>query len=421
MGLNMTAADKVLKDFYEGPVRDQLNSRTILLSRIKKNTKAVDATGRKAIVPVHYGRNVGVGARMEDHPLPTAGNQEHENATWYLKRQYARIKLSGMVMEATRDSVGSFVRALRNEMDGAMTDSKVNVNRQLWHDGTAILTVCGTTAASTTVVVSNTKFLKAGMPIDVRVMATGAESTGALDRTVVSVDSATTFTISGAAITTDATFAVYPADTRGLSSETPAFGAWGDTAEIWGLEGLCDDADPSSLTAGPGGLAKATYSWWRANMLENGGTNRALSLDLMQQAFDLTEIEGDDKPGFIATNHAIKRRYAALLQADKRYPAGGEIKLDGGYSALEFNGVPLVADKDASLTRTPGVLNRIYFLCLPTFERYQLVDWEWMQKDGSILKWVSGYDQYEAALRCYFNVGCNRPNANSVLGDILES
>ena len=194
---------------------------------------------------------------------------------------------------------------------------------------------------------------------------------------------------------------------------------------MWGLEALLSNANSTgtAITNYIGGVNRATSgnTWFHCNMLGNGGTDRPLTLDLMQQAFDQCEIERDTSPGIILTNHALKRRYASLLVADKRYPPGGEITLDGGYKALEFNGVPLVADPDASLTLTPQKLERMYFVSLPSLEVAQLEDFGWMDRDGSTLKAIAGYDAYEAVLFAYMELCVNDPAKNCVLYDIDES
>jgi len=89
----------------------------------------------------------------------------------------------------------------------------------------------------------------------------------------------------------------------------------------------------------------------------------------------------------------------------------------------------LVADKDASLTNTPQQLNRMYFLSIPAFEYEVGEDWDWMDRDGSVLHLAvgntSGYtgivDAYEACMFAYLQLAVERSRANSVLTDLKES
>ena len=85
--------------------------------------------------------------------------------------------------------------------------------------------------------------------------------------------------------------------------------------------------------------------------------------------------------------------------------------LDGGFSALDYNGVPLTVDKDA-------IDGEMYFLTTRDLQLYRMSDWEWMNMDGSIFSRVSGYDAYEATLYRYAELGCNRRNSQGVLCDL---
>lgn len=415
--------DAVLKDDYQGPVREQLNSATVFLKRVAKNTK--DFHGRRVIIPLHKGRNVGVGVATETGALPTAGNQQYDKSIWDVRQLYGAIQLTGLAMETAKSNVGSFVKGLDSEMKGLTRDLKTDQNRQFWHDGTGVLTdVTGDPGNGTTCPVTSTKFIQVGQSLSASVAADG---TGTVTQTVASVDSATQFTWGGI-INVPASSVIYKNGAR-------LAGSWGVRYETFGIEGLVSAGNPGvaanglSIAAGGDGLAgqinRIGNSYWQSGSLLNGGTVRALTLDLMQNAFDLTDIEGDSVPGLILTNHACKRRYAGLLVADKRYPAGGEITLDGGYSALEFNGTPLVADKDGSLTNSPNVLRRMYFLTMSTFEQQILKDWGWLDSDGSILKMkpeTTAYaDSWMAYMGSYQELACVRPNANCVLGDIDEN
>lgn len=424
MAFSTSAVDDILKDDYQGPVREQLNSSTVLLKQLQRRTK--DFHGRKAYIPLRKGRNVGVGSSTEGGALPASGNQQYDHAEFTVKLNYGTIELTGPAIEAASSNVGAFVRGLQSEMEGLMRDIKVMMNRQFWHDGSSNLTNCGTTTASLTVVVDSTKFLQVGMPIDIRNRTTGAAITDGTARSVATIASGTTFTMTGNVVTTSSSHAIFRVGTRDSA-------AWGTHQDCWGLQALVSDLDPEAfasphdngLTDDVGTIDRNTDSFWKANLVGNSGTLRALTLDLMQQAYDQSDIEGDTVPGLILTNHALKRRYGGLLVADKRYPAGGEITLDGGYKALEFNGTPLVADKDASLTATPSVLRRMYFLSMSSLELQVLKDWGWLQRDGSVLKMkpstTTYSDSWQAFLGAYMELAVSRPNANTLLDDIDEN
>lgn len=407
-----TTIASILKEDYRGPVKDLLNQSTILLSRLQRVKDGF--SGNEIYLPLHKGRNVGTGARAEAAALPTAGYQQWDKALYKAKNIYTTIRITGQAIAAAKSNVGSFLRSLDAELQFGAKDMKSNINRQLWHDGSSILTQCKTTSSSTSVECQSTKFLKdlVGANIDICNGSDGADK--GYNRTISSITDSDTFVID-TSTSTDTDDVVILKGSRSTS-------AWGVALEMWGLEALISNANPSNaITDTIGGITRVGNAWWQSNVLSNSGTVRPLSLDLMQQAFDQSEIEGSSVPGLILTNHACKRRYASLLVADKRYPPGGEITLDGGYKALEFNGVPLVADKDASLTLTPQVLQSMYFLDMAALKLLVLKDFGWLDEDGEVLKFVSGYDMWEAVYGCYMQLAITNPPACTALKDIDES
>ena len=62
-GADLSTLSNILKEYYLGPVTEQLNNEVLLLSRLE--AKSEDLVGKRAYVPLHYGRSTGVGARGE--------------------------------------------------------------------------------------------------------------------------------------------------------------------------------------------------------------------------------------------------------------------------------------------------------------------------------------------------------------------
>ena len=390
MGASLSTFDAILKTKYLGPIREQVNYDVILLSELDKNSDMV--TGKNFTIPLHYGGNEGIAALAENGTLPTAGNQQYKETIVPQRYVYGRINLTGPTIKAARNDAGAFVRAVDSEVKGLTKDLKRELNRMFWNDGTGALTACGTTSASTTVTVASTKFIRVGMIVDILVTADGTTGTGAVGVTVLSVPSSTTFTISGSAITTDATYSVYRSGSRNL--------------EPMGLQGI------GSTTKVLQGLDPATYAWWKANVLDNGGTARAITETLIQQAQDTTETASDGSVKLVLTSYGVRRAYQALLTAQRQFM--NTLDLKGGRKALDFNGMPMVADKDAPT-------GKLFLLDTDYLSIYQLSDFEWMDQDGAVLSRVSGKDAYEAILFRYLELGCSARNAQTVLADITES
>ena len=390
MPTTLSTLDAILRTQYLGAVNEQFNNLNVINSRLEKDYDSV--VGKNFTMALHTGRNESVANRGEGGSLPVAGNQSYVNAIVPMKYMYGTLELTGQTIKAAKSNEGAFIRAVDSEMKGLMSDFKTSLNRQLWGAGDGSLAVCGTTSASNTVNVVSTRRLRVGMRVDVLVSADGTTGTGAVDRVVSSITSATAFVISGAAITTGATFSVYIQGSRNL--------------EIMGMGGIFSGS--SILQT----LDPATNAFWKANVIANGGTPRAISEILMQTALDTTEQAGNGSATALYTSYGVRRAYQSVLSALKQYT--NPMQLKGGYTALDYNGKPLIADKDAPV-------GSIFFADESQLKFYRMSDIEWMEEDGAILSRVSGKDAYQAVLFLYHELGCTMRNAQTLLSDLIEA
>jgi hypothetical protein len=70
--LTLSAADALLKVRYIGPVREQLNNKTVLANRLDRDESTQTVDGKSFTVPVHYKRNNQAGSgRPDNGTLPT--------------------------------------------------------------------------------------------------------------------------------------------------------------------------------------------------------------------------------------------------------------------------------------------------------------------------------------------------------------
>ena len=397
-GSTLSTFDAILKTQYLGPIREQLNSSSVLYSRLEKNEDSV--VGKNFTIPLHYGRNEGVGARAEGGTLPSAGNQAYKECIVPMRYQYGRIQITGPTIKAARSNEGAFLRAVDSEMRGLERDMKSSMNRQAFGDGTGALAVCASASSATSITVDSTAKLRVGMPVDILVTATGATTAGVVGDTVASITSSTVFTLTTGVATYGSignTYSVYVAGSRGK--------------EMMGLSGIV------SNTATLQSLDVANYPWWKATVLANGGTNRAISDTLLQTAIDTLEANSSGMCTAMYTSFGVRRAYQALLTATKQLV--NTQKLQGGYEAINYLGgshgvIPMIADKDAPA-------NKIFIVDEDELAIYRLADFDWMQEDGSVLSRVSGVDAYEAVLYVYQELGTSMRNAHVLLSDITEA
>lgn len=387
MAFDLAAANAVLKEDYLGPTREQLNNDNPVVKKL--TDKKQEATGKRFYVPLHYGRNNGVGYRAEGAALPTAGNQKYKESTGNVKYMYGSIEITGPTIKAMRNDKGAFIRAVESEMKGLVRDLKDQRARAIFGDGTGKLATFASNTSVTTLTVNTIKYFQVGMLIDIVNSSGVVTVTG---RQVTAIDrAAKTITVSGAEVTTAATdYAVVTGDLNN---------------EIMGIGGIMSQ----SLTLQ--GINPATDTWWKANRLANSGTNRALSQSLMRQALDLSELEGG-KIDLITGSYGVRAAYEALLQTNARYV--NPMELEGGFKVLEYDGRPIVVD------RYHGS-NQMNFIDTDEIDLYQLCDFEWMEDDkGAALAPVPGYDKYAATMVCYETLVTYKRNAHTQLADITE-
>ena len=399
MGATLTTLADIIKTQYAPVVGEMINHSTPILDRIGKDYDSVQ--GKDFTIPLHYGRNEGIGARGEGSALPTAGNQSYKASVLPMRYQYGRFQITGQTIKATRNNEGAYRKAVRSEMEGLANDMCDSLSRQLFGDGSGLLaTLASSGSGTSTVVVDSTAKLRVGMPIDIIVMTTGAATAGLAGTSVATITDGTTFTISGTlAGSPAATYGVYIAGSRDL--------------EMMGLGGIV------SATTTVQGLDVSSYPWWVATVQGNSGTARAISDTILQKALDTLTQNSNGKASALYTTYGVRRAYQAILAAQKQFV--NTMTLTGGFDTIAYNGLPIIPDKNA-----PS--GKIFVVDESKLKFYRMSDnggedngLFWLEEDGNMLKYVTGYDAYEAILCLYSNLGTTMRNAFVCIDDITEA
>jgi len=399
-GTGLYYFDEALRIDYLPVIREQLNNASVLLTKVQRNER--DVVGREWRGVAHYGRNSGVGSGTESG-LPAAGKQLYKNPYGSVKFTRGRIRVTGPAIEASKNEKGAIVRALESEMKGVVADLKQEVNYQFFNDGTAVRALVngdpGATGTTLTVDNPGTNYLQDGMVIDILNPSGGASRLSASGLTISSVDS-----------TTGATMSSYDNDIADNDYVTRlgATDGAGTSYEMMGLKGIIDD---STYVTTLHNLSRSSYAWWKCSTHtsdSNAGTNRDLTLPLIQASITAVEKNGG-KTNLILSDHATRDAYAALVIADKRFV--NTLNLDGGFKGLDYNGIAWVADKDCPP-------NTVFFVDTDHLQIMQMSDWNWMDRDGSVLSRVSDADAYEAVMYWYADLTTDKPNAHSFLRDV---
>lgn len=98
-------------------------------------------------------------------------------------------------------------------------------------------------------------------------------------------------------------------------------------------------------------IDRAARTQWQGTVMSNGGVGRALTFDLMREMRRRIYNASGAKPDIIVTTSELHQKYGTLFGQQRRWVAdvtlrGNKITLDGGYYALEMDGIPIFEDID---------------------------------------------------------------------------
>jgi hypothetical protein len=440
MGADLSTVSAILKEYYLGPVQEQLNNEVLLLSRLESRSE--DLVGKAAFVPLHTGRSSGIGAVGEDAALPAAGNQSYARAEYDLKYLYGRIRVTGPSMAKTKSDAGAFLQTLKGEMDGVRADLVKDLARQVYGTGDGVIatgTPDATTATTHTITLANWEPLKkgqlyVGQVVNCFVQSTGVATAGTLTNftiTAVSIVGAadSTITVESASV---AMTAVLVAITRaGSVTAAQALNRFNNTSrsnEIDGLQRMVNSFAPAAASAADGTYSSATLAtargksnsfgkidaytstYWDNQRTGTYGATDALTIMRIQEAINLGRQQGA-MPSAMITSLGVQREFYRLLQANQQFVAPGSTEYASGFSTLTYNGMPVIADLDAPY-------GQMYILDESTVKVFSDQDWHFLDGDGQTLRQVADRDAYEAVMVRYMNIGATNRRKNVVINGI---
>ena len=391
MAITLANADNALKSYYLDAVSEQLSGANPFLAKIKQSTDNV--WGKEVKKLAIYGINGGIGAGSEDGALPPAKGNNYAQFTATLKNLYGTIEISDKAIRASENNAGAFVNLLNAEMDGLVRASSFNLGRMLFGDGSGkIATVKAVN--SEIITLDSAAGVDVGMEIEIR-SAAGEVLEAVPDGVISMVDRAN----KNIKITTTGTV---------NNTNVPAGciinlkGSYNN--EITGLGAIF--ATSGSLY----GVSRSTNPWLTPYTKNSAGT---LSEQMIQTALDMIEENGGAPVNFIICSWGVRRALQKLLSANKRFVETTE--LAGGYKAMTYNGIPVVADRFCQ----PGTM---YLLNTEYFTMHQLCDWQWLcGDDGRVLRQIAGKPVYTATLVKYAELICDRPYAQGRIAGISEA
>ena len=381
--VTLSSADGALKSFYLDAVTDALNMKiNPFLAEIEKTSQNITGKDiRKAFTP---GYSNGVAPGAEDGDLPEAKQREYKQMVAPLKNFYGTLEISDKAIRATANSEGSFVNLLNEEMEALLDTAKFNFGRMLFGDGSGSLSTI-TAYSGGWLTVTNVKNFAIGMVLDIWIGETMFDN---VTITKINYDENKVYTES---------------EHNSVAIQSTVGGQFflhgSKGGELTGLEAIFSKKDIYGLSRDMMGMTPYVTD-------ATGDITEAV----VEGAMDRVEAESGKRPNFIICSWEVRR---ALQNYYKTCGiALPTIKMEGGYTALDFNGVPLVADRFCPKAT-------MYLLNTDCFKLYQLCDWQWLEsEDGKILKQVAGKPVYTATLVKYAELICENPSAQAKLSGI---
>lgn len=411
----ITTLTAILKEFYLGPIAEQLNQEIMVYEMFDK--ASVDWSGRRVVIPVHLARNTGVAFAAESGALPTAGTQTYGRLEVDAKYLYGRFEISGPAMAAAKSGGNAFISYVDAEMTKLVSDVKVAANGAAVHGGQVLGYIWGKTdttsyqysGRTTGLQVTNVTDTARVVRLDTYATVGAAVQVDVVNETTITFAGAGYIGIAAAAIPVGTPLAVIAPATSTLV---------GGVAGAWQNEPNGITSNLSSGTHFSINRATAANAELRSNHSVAGATDvyAALTLDKLQASLDSILLSSSEAPDVILMNPVMRQEYTSLLvgtSAGNLYVSADKAnKGDGGFTGLAYGDIPMKTSQ-SMFKGTFFFLNSKSW-CITELEGPGFAD-----DDGDVLSRVANRDNWEGFYKMYYNVVCKRPNANSVLTAIL--
>lgn len=405
------------KTVYLKLVQKQFPKNQLGLTLCKRDSKFLTGGGTQANWYLWTERNPQAGSYPDGGPFQNAGQQNGVQANAKLKNMAIPLQFEEKIFYAAESDPQSFVNVYDHEIKGGMEDLKNDISRQWWNDGTnnlgSVASASGTTITLSTTAVPRysplTRFIRPNGYYTF-VDGNGNAITNAINVQVTAVSDANgTLTVASAVATAvnGAAGTVYVV--KGQSS--PVGGSAFSATDTQGLRSII----------GTGNIYGVTVS---SNNSFQAATVRTANEDPTEVMLSILKAKivlNGPIPKAIITDPLVQAKYGNFLTGYKRYTNTTDIK--GGVDVTEdidilkgpdYAGVgPILIDNNCPL----GVNTNTAHLAMldPQHLFYQQAgDIHWRNKDGNILRGVTGfpsYPIYQAELVWFAELCSDRRNA----------
>ena len=297
-----------------------VNQEVVCWNMFQKMKKPMAGRGQ-FLMPIMV-KNPGAWSGLaEGGALPSNIDPDTPEASFSLQEFAGLYNMSWKLIQDARNSKFAFQTALKMMESGFRRRILKLINADLISDGLGKLAIMPAADNQTTITVDALPSIDLGMTVDL-IDASDNDADLAASRTVTAIDVQNrTVTISGSAPSGTAA-----GDFFCIENTTKS----GAIYHTDGLLGIIDDANPPSGNFGNINRSTAGNEFWESIVLENSGTNRALTEDLLIQLEDAVREKGGAKLNAYVSNLAIIRRYHELLREDTFFAMSSPKAFDSG-------------------------------------------------------------------------------------------
>lgn len=391
-------ATPILKELYpDDKVREALYKRAPLLGILPKNREAY---GEHVKVPLKYGDPQGRSATFATGRTNMTPSK-HVAFEVTTVNDYAFAEIDGEAIDKSKNDKGSFIRVLKNEMDGAMRQLKRSLVHALYRNGGGAIgqVSSGSTVASTSITLANPSdvvWFEVGQEIagDTTDGTSGTVHSGSA--TLTAVDRAT------GALTSDANWST---GISGLAASDYLFVAGDFGAKLKGLDAWVPSSAPSSTAFF--GVDRST------DTTRLGGVRDDLSGQNIEEAIidalELVAREGGE-PDVVVLHTLDFANLQKTLGSRVTYDSVSSFDAPVGYRTIKLMGpageVQVIADANA-------IPNVMWVLQLDTWTLHSMGNTpKYLDNDGmAVLRTVTS-DSVEVQLVYRAQLACSAPGWN---------
>lgn len=410
-GADLTSWDSLLREDYAPIIQNELTEENPIQAFMAEEVADDSWTGKEKYIPVKIGRNWSVGSIGAGGAIPPKGRGAYQKFIVGMRDVYGAVGFERYVMEQSRSKKGSWAYVVPQEMNGLTEDLAFSRNRIGWYYGSGILALLSGTHTNTTTLTLKAPGNVTGtvMPnryifgdstsgMTVAITDTNGNIVGSGTITAVSANG-NTATIDTAITGSDGYYVVLAQNaTQSSYNKEP--------------EGLLAGIDDGTYVGTYHGLSRTTYPILQSPVFSSVG---ALSADAIQQAIDSVAIKVGRTVDMLLGELGVLRAYLVLTELDRRY-TGADLKgpdagsrrakkPTGRKAQITFGDIPFFADRD-------GPYGSLFGVNKASWVRYTLQKGKWADEDGHTIRWVPGFDQWQAFYFLLENYHCQAPARN---------